>query len=320
MQPLFTDSTLSERPWTAFAQSHLSHFGIQQVSRADLATDVQRTGYTWTERPRTLCLAINRRYIAQALNNENITGLVTHSNFIQELAGQESKLIICCDEPAELFYAMHNLEIHTSFMSTCPMETESSIASSAQIAPSSIIHDGVTIGENVTIHDGAIILPGTTIGNNCVIHPGVTLGTTGYFSKILFRKKTQIKHFGGVLIGSNCIIHAKSNISRAVNHNEQTKIADNVHMGIGVNIAHDCTVGEDADISARVVLAGRVRVGRYCWVGAGVLVSNGLAIGENSVIKIGSVVISDVAPGQTISGNFAINHKQRLREYISRSK
>ncbi|MBL3601021.1 MAG: hypothetical protein JMN25_14345 [gamma proteobacterium endosymbiont of Lamellibrachia anaximandri] len=306
----------SEFAWTAFVERHAAHFGVSRVLQAEEAANLRRTGFIWSERPYTLCLAANRQYIAQALDNDNISGLITHSRFIDKLAGHEQKMVICCDEPAELFYAIHNLVIHRPFMGS--VTTESSIASSAQIAPSAIIHEGVTIGERVTIHDGAIILPGTVIREDSEIHPGVTLGTTGFFSKPIFGKKTQVDHFGGVSIGSNCIIHARSNISRSVNHDEWTLIADNVHMGIGVNIAHDCQVDVDADISARVVLAGRVKVGRRCWIGAGVLVSNALTIGDDAEIKIGSVVVSDVEPATVVSGNFAVNHKQQLKAYLSR--
>ena len=316
MAQYFLAAAQSEFAWVAFVERNADHFGICRVLQAEAAANLRRTGFIWSERPYTLCLAANRQYIAQALDNDNISGLITHSRFIDKLAGHEHKMVICCDEPAELFYAVHNLAIHKPFIE--PVTTESSIASNAQIAPSAIIHEGVTIGERVTIHDGVIILPRTVIREGSEIHPGVTLGTTGFFSKSIFGKKTQVDHFGGVSIGSNCIIHSRSNISRSVNHDEWTLIADNVHMGIGVNIAHDCKVDEDADISARVVLAGRVKVGRRCWIGAGVLVSNALTIGDDAEIKIGSVVVSDVEPATVVSGNFAVNHKQQLKAYLSR--
>ena len=305
-----TDFTLA-----AFVERHAAHFGVSAVLREDVIGDLQRTGFTWSDRPHTLCLATNRAYIAQARNNDNISGLIIHRRFGHEFTALDGKLVICCDEPEALFYAVHNLAIHRQFSN--PAMPESSIASSVQIASSAIIHDGVTIGEDVVVHDGVIILPGTVIGDGSEIHPGVTLGTSGFFSKPIFGKKTHVTHFGGLSIGSNCIIHASSNIARSVNHDECTQLADNVHLGIGVNIGHDCRVGVDTDISARVVLAGRVNVGRRCWIGAGALVSNALEIGDDAEIKIGSVVVSDVAAASVVSGNFAVDHRRRLKKHLS---
>lgn len=315
MAQYFSSSTRSEYTLAAFVERHAGHFGVSAVAHAEAIGAVRRTGFTWSDRPHTLCLATNRSYIDQARNNNNITGLVIHGRFGQEVETLDGKLVICCDKPEALFYAVHNLAIHEQF-GTWAMP-ESSIAASAQIAASAIIHDAVTVGENVVVHDGAIILPGTVIGDDCEIHPGVTLGTSGFFSKPVFGKKTHIRHFGGVSIGSNCIIHARSNIARSVNHGEQTQLADNVHMGIGVNIGHDCRVGADTDISTRVVLAGRVSVGRRCWIGAGALISNALEIGDDAEVKIGSVVVSDVAPAGVVSGNFAVDHRRRLKKHLS---
>jgi UDP-3-O-[3-hydroxymyristoyl] glucosamine N-acyltransferase len=318
MAKYFSSAVQSEYPMSAFVERHAGHFGIDHVFRAEMTGDLRRTGFTWSETPHTLCLATNRKYILQALSNSNISGLIAHSRFGDELSACEDKLVICCDEPAELFYAVHNLAIHRSFSKS--VKTESLIANSVQISTTAVIHDGVSIAEDVVIHDGVIILPGTAIGEGSEIHAGVTLGTQGFFSKPVFGKKTHIDHFGGLSIGSNCIIHARTNISRSVNHDERTQVADNVHMGIGVNVGHDCRVGQDADISTRVVLAGRVNVGQRCWIGAGALISNALTIGDDAEVKIGAVVVSDVAPADVVSGNFAINHKQHLKEYLSRCK
>jgi len=318
MSQYFSSAVQSEFTLAAFVDRYASHFGVSQVFQVDAVGDLRRTGFIWSERPYTLCLAVNRKYIHHALGNTNIAGLVVHNRFAPDLRGCDGKLVICCEKPAELFYALHNLAIHKPF--SRPVTTESSIAGSARVAASAIIHTSVTIGENVVVHDGVVIMPGTVIGEGCEIHPGVTLGTCGFFSKPVFGKKTQINHFGGVIIGPNCIIHASSNISRSVNHDERTQIAANVHMGIGVNVGHDCRVGEDTDISTRVVLAGRVNVGRRCWIGAGALISNALTIGDDADIKIGSVVVSDVGSADVVSGNFAVAHKQRLKEYLSKSK
>lgn len=316
MPTFFPETTQSQYPWVRFLQKNADYFGLKLVSNTESLGNVRRTGFTWAKNSFTLCLAANKHYIDQAINNPSISGVITHSRFASKLTHSPDRLIICCDQPAELFYAIHNIGIHKTFPGSNDQKT--SIATSAKIASSAIIHEGVVIGERVNIHDGVIILSGSVIGDDTDIHPGVTIGTVGFFSKTIFGKKTQVEHFGGVSIGANCIVHARCNISRSANHAESTTIEDDVHIGIGANIAHDCTVGQWADVSARVVLAGRVCVGKRCWIGAGVLISNALTIGDDASVKIGSVVVTDVAEKMTVSGNFAINHKRQLKNFLSK--
>jgi UDP-3-O-[3-hydroxymyristoyl] glucosamine N-acyltransferase len=146
----------------------------------------------------------------------------------------------------------------------------------------------------------------------------VTIGTDGFFSKMIMGKKTHIRHFGGVVIGNNCVIHVGTNIARSVNFNESTVLEDNVHIGARSNVGHDCKIGRNTDISANVQIMGRAEIGADVWLGANVGISNMVKVGNGAIVRIGSVVIEDVAEAEDVSGNFAIKHAMNLKNYRMR--
>lgn len=286
-------------------------FGILRITGERHLKNCHRTSFTWSGLPNTLCLAANKQYFAEALDNGNISGIIAPPVIVQ--GDKFDKAVIISEKANELFYFLHNQRLHEAY--DLP-RMEYGVHPSAAISERAIIGKNVLIGENVVIHDGSIVHDNTIIRNNSVIHNNVTLGTQGFFSKMILGTKTHVEHFGGVNIGDNCIIHTGTNVSRSVNINEYTDIGDNVHIGIHSNIGHDCKIQNDCDISAKVFLAGRVTIGAGSWIGGSVSVSNAVTIGENTTIKIGSVVIADVPPYSTVSGNFALDHSRNLKEYL----
>lgn len=89
-----------------------------------------------------------------------------------------------------------------------------------------------------------------------------------------------------------------------------------MHIGHKSVLGHDCRIGEGTDISAMALIAGRVRVGKNCWIGANSVISNACSIGDDAKIRIGAVVISDLAANADVSGNFAIMHHNHLKRFL----
>ena len=66
-------------------------------------------------------------------------------------------------------------------------------------------------------------------------------------------------------------------------------------------------------------IGGRTEIGDECWFGIGTTISNGLVIGNNASVTLGSVVIRNINESNTVSGFYAINHKDFLtREFYLR--
>lgn len=286
-------------------------FGILDMHNAHLLSAVRVTSFVWSLQQGVACYAANKKYYQRALDNPGVILILCPPEAVTRIA--VNKCTVVAEKADQLFYFLHNQAIHR--FGDVPVR-QRKIASSAIIHPSAVIEEYVDIGERVEIAAHCMVMNGSVIGEDCILHPGVTIGTQGFFSKWILGKKQHIEHFGGVVLGKNCIIHTGTNISRSANFNEYTQLGDDVHIGIHSNIGHDCAIGNNVDISAKVLLAGRVKVGDNVWIGAGTVVSNALVIGTGAEVRIGSVVIDDIDPDNDVSGNFAISHKKRLKQYL----
>jgi UDP-3-O-[3-hydroxymyristoyl] glucosamine N-acyltransferase len=292
-------------------QNYRLDFGIEEIKEAQFLEQVRVSSFVWSEQDGTLCLAANKKYFQLAAENPSVKAIVCPASAV--IDGELDKAVIVAAQADQLFYVLHNQAIHS--LRAAP-SLEHIIAESALIHPSAIVEHGVQVGADVEIGPHCLVMAGTIIGDGCVLHAGAMIGTQGFFSKWLQGKKQHIAHYGGVRLGKNCIVHAGTNISRSVNFNEFTELGNDVHIGIQSNIAHDCKIGNAVDISAKVLLAGRVNICDRAWIGAGVIVSNALTIGVGADVKIGSVLINDVADGAQVSGNFASSHKRRIKEHL----
>ena len=287
--------------------------GFTQVLNDTYLKNCHRTNFCWSKQPNSICLSTGKDYLKIAMANPHIDGIITSPKIFAKENPKIPKSIILLEHPDQFFYYLHNAKLHAQF--ACET-VEPFIHPCAQISDKATVSPLVRIGAGTVIHDGAVILDNTLIGNNCVIYQNVTVGTEGFFSKKVLNEKIHIEHFGGVRLGDHCIIHAGCNISRSVNFGDYTTIGNNSHIGIQTNIAHDCVIGKDCDVSAKVCLSGRVRIGNHVWIGAAATISNQIHVHDHAQVKIGAVVIEDVQPAETVSGNFAIRHQKQMRKHI----
>ena len=82
-----------------------------------------------------------------------------------------------------------------------------------------------------------------------------------------------------------------------------------------VNISHNVWIGSRARIGAGSCILGSSRIGEDAWVGPNATVSNRVRVGERARVTLGSVVVRDVAPDGTVSGNLAVDHERTLAEW-----
>jgi len=73
-------------------------------------------------------------------------------------------------------------------------------------------------------------------------------------------------------------------------------------VNTGATIDHDCSLADGVHVSPGANLAGGITVGRATWIGIGACVRQELTIGPDVIVGAGSVVITDVEPGQTVFG------------------
>lgn len=274
---------------------------------AESSIDYQQTGFVWSSHGGTLCLATGRQYFETAIDNKNICAIVAPGDF-----GLKADVpIVVGNDPDQIFHFLHTLNE--------PEETVPHyISPEAIISSAAHVEAGVHIEEGVVVEAGSYIAANTIVSKNTYIGANVTLGTQGLLAKNILGQKRHLPHLGGVYIGENSYLHAGCNVSRALFKHDQTRVGNNTHLGIQVNIAHDSQVGSNCEISANTVVAGRAQIQNNVWVGANCTISNWVKIEDNVKVRLGSTVINDVLEGEDVSGNFAIPHRLRLFEYAQK--
>jgi sugar O-acyltransferase (sialic acid O-acetyltransferase NeuD family) len=100
-----------------------------------------------------------------------------------------------------------------------------------------------------------------------------------------------------VHLGDGCVLQAQ------VVATTDVSVGKHVLVMPGAVLTHDDFVRDHVTIGARACLAGGVEVEAGAYVGAGVLVREGRTIGAGSLVGMGSVVVTDIPPGQVWCGN-----------------
>lgn len=220
--------------------------------------------------------------------------------------------VFLCESPKESFQIIHNrLSKNADYrLPEKPnrIGKDCAISSRANIATHSVeIGDRVIIEDNVTIYDHV------KIGNDCVIRSGAVIG-----GKAFTFARTQdgilgMEDLGRVVIGDRVEIFSLTHITKGILPTDTTVIADDAKIDALVQIGHGSRIGERTLVAEGAVIAGNVRIGADSWIGVNATVSNRIRIGDNARVSLGSVVTKDVADGQTVTGNFAIEHAAFLR-------
>ena len=253
-----------------------------------------------------LCTYVNSsKYLEKLKNNTSV--LITKPGMIDFL--DNSSYSICLTEnPEEMYFAIHN---YLAKKSNKRQYYKNIIHPTAKISKlSSIADSNVEIGENVIIEEFVVIRENTKIGDNSIIRSGSIIGGEGFQFKKINGEIELISHIGGVKIGKNVEIQQNTCIDRAIYSWDDTVIGDGTKIDNLVHVAHGVKIGENSKIVTQSCLGGRVVIGNDAWIGIGAKIRNGLTIGNNARVNMGAVVTKDVLDGESVTGNFAIDHQK----------
>lgn len=190
------------------------------------------------------------------------------------------------------------------------------IGEACDIHPGAVISSRARIGNRVTIAANAVIESHVEIGDDCYIGSNAVIGAEGMMT--IWQPDSiplVVRHAGGVSIGRNVVILAGAVIAKSL-YRRCTRIGDYCQIGIMANIGHGVSLGDRCVISGNCVVAGRTMLEDGVWMGVSASVAPGLVIGAGAQVKMGSVVVGDVAPGQAVSGNFALPHKVNMKHHL----
>ena len=194
------------------------------------------------------------------------------------------------------------------------------IGANTKLYPNVTVLDDTSIGSQTVIWPGTVIRERCRIGNYCIIHPNVTIGADGfgYRPSPDGQGLVKIPQIGTVEIGDGVEIGAGSCVDRG--KFSATKIGDGTKIDNLVQIGHNCKLGRFCVMSGQSGLAGSVTLGDGVMMGGGARVKDHVTIGDGAKLGGNTGVLSDVAPGKTLLGVPADDHRQTLRLWAAQKQ
>ena len=259
----------------------------------------------------TFCTFIEDEKYIDSLS-KNVTMVITKPHIAEKI---RNKGVCISDNPRISYFSLHNYLVSKDEY-TRNIKFKTKIGENCSISDLAYISDtNVKIGNNVTIEEFVSIKENTIIGDNTIIRSGSVLGGEGYEFKRFDDKILPVKHVGWVEIGEYVEIQHNTCIDKAIYPWDRTIIGDYTKIDNLVHIAHGVKLDKAVFVVAGALIGGRTQIKENTWIGVGATVSNGLLVEKGASLNIGSVVTKDVNELQSVSGNFAIEHKKFI-EFI----
>jgi acyl-[acyl carrier protein]--UDP-N-acetylglucosamine O-acyltransferase len=187
------------------------------------------------------------------------------------------------------------------------------IPATARVHPRAFVAElNVVIGEHSIIGPHATLHERSVIGANCYIGTGTVIGCEAFEVPLIDGRKQLHPQAGGVRIADHVVICSNSSVAKS-SFPAFTEIGKGCVLDNHVHVAHDCILEPGCTITHGTLLAGRVQLEEGVYVGPNTSISNGIHVGKNAKLSIGSTVVKDVREGTRVTGNFAIEHAQFIR-------
>ncbi len=188
------------------------------------------------------------------------------------------------------------------------------------IHPTALVSPGARLGERVKVGPYSIIGEHAEIGDDTVIGPHVVV--TGHtrigrenriYQFCSVGEEPQDKKYAGepteLIIGDRNTIHEYCSLHiGTVQDKAVTRIGNDNWIMAYVHIAHDCTVGDNTIFANNATLAGHVTIGDWAILGGFTGVHQFGRVGAHSFCGVGTVLLQDLPPFVTVSGNPAAPH------------
>ena len=185
------------------------------------------------------------------------------------------------------------------------------IGDNARLGAHCVIGDGTVVGPDATLFPNVTLYAGVVLGARATVHSGTRIGVDGFGYVQSATGHLKIPQTGecvvedDVEIGANCTID-RGSIGRTV-VGAGSKLDNLVH------VAHNVEIGPRSILVAQVGVSGSTRTGEGVSMGGQAGLIGHLKIGAGARIAAQAGVIGDVAPGQTVSGYPARDHRTYLK-------
>ncbi len=266
----------------------------------------------------------NMKFLKSALRNSDVSCVMVPEVFAQTAAETAPTLgIIAAADLRRDFFELHNRLCTIPLRERYVGKSNPTIfGADCRIDPRAVVDDkDVEIGDRTVIGPNAVIFGHTKIGEDCRIGAGSVLGGSGLeFIRLGEDGMLGVEHVGGLVIGDRVEIQYNVNVSRSLFPWHETRIGDDTKIESLVHIAHGSHIGKRNLIAASACVAGSAEVCDDVWIGPNATVSSEVRVGSNARVTLGSVVVSDVAEGESVTGNFALPHEGFMLDYLRKMR
>lgn len=176
------------------------------------------------------------------------------------------------------------------------------VAEGVRIGAYSVIGADVEIGEGTEVGPHVVIEGHTRIGRDNRIHAFSVLGGApqdrkyaGEATRLEIGDRNTIREF--------CTFNIGTTQDAGV-----TTLGDDNWIMAYVHLAHDCRVGNHTIFANNAQIAGHVHVGDHAILGGFTVVHQFVSIGAHSLTAMGTILLQDLPPYVTASGNTAEPH------------
>ncbi len=187
----------------------------------------------------------------------------------------------------------------TRIHSTAIVEPGAKLAADVEIGPYAVIGANVEIGAGTRIGAHTVIAGHTSIGKNNEIFQFASLGAAPQDKKYA-GEPTRLEIGDHNTIREFCTFNVGT-----VQDAGATRLGNDNWMMAYVHLAHDCQIGNHTIFANNSQLAGHVHVADHAILGGFTAVHQFCRIGSHSITAIGTVVLQDIPPFVTASGNTA---------------
>jgi UDP-N-acetylglucosamine acyltransferase len=184
----------------------------------------------------------------------------------------------------------------------------------AIVAESAEVHESAEIGAFSIVGDDVIIGANTVVGAHCTIEGPCRIGSDNRIaSHAALGGDPQDKKYGGeptlLEIGDRNCIREYCTLNRGTAQGGGvTRVGNDNWIMAYCHIAHDCVVGSDTVMANCATLAGHVEVADRAILGALTVIHQFCKVGRFAFTAMGTVVLKDIPPFVTASGNAAKPH------------
>ncbi len=185
------------------------------------------------------------------------------------------------------------------------------VGSGSRVGANCTVAGGVVIGRECVLFPNVTLYPGSVLGDRVVVHAGARIGVDGFGYVFVDGEHVKVPQVGGCVIEDDVEIGANCTIDRG--SIGQTRIGAGSRLDNLVHIGHNVDVGPKSLLVAQVGIAGSTRLGEGVVLGGQAGLAGHLRIGAGARIGAQAGVISDIAPGQEVSGYPARDHRAYLK-------